>query len=493
MNWHFMEGDKQIGPLSAEEIGSLIEAGKLTQDTLVWNETLTNWIRLIDSGLVEADEDLSQTPRSSSAPSAPEANPANRLVQEANQPPAAQPSNIVNVCPYCGESVRENAKKCRFCGEFLDDELRKKNDTITHRVSYNPINQVKAFVRWFTGYDRLQGFHFRQLFVEIFSHFSKDDVESVFECGGPRSTPPLKDVRDEWPRPWFFWRILLFGSLIYIGFLLGLIFFANPKLLPGFMIVGAFFVPFAFGILFFEYNVLRNISLYQILKCMLVGGILSILISLFLFEFTGLGRTFLGATAAGIVEETGKLLTATLLLCTVSGRRWILNGVLVGAAVGVGFAGFETAGYILEAGRGDDFEAMNGTLIMRALFAPFCHVAWTAITAGALWRDGETRLSAIELFFSIKFLRVFAFVMLLHMFWNSGMLFTSTGYNLLLGWLVSILGSWYLAFLVIQEGLQQVKAEKEKVYPSKLLNCQGCGMPLLDGAKFCGNCGFPRQ
>ncbi len=61
MNWHYMDGDKQIGPLTVKEIGALIEADKLTEDTLVWNETLSGWARLIDSGLVEIEEEPSPT------------------------------------------------------------------------------------------------------------------------------------------------------------------------------------------------------------------------------------------------------------------------------------------------------------------------------------------------------------------------------------------------------------------------------------------------
>lgn len=447
MNWYYRDGNSQIGPVTEEELGVLIETDKLTEDTLVRSEALTEWTRLIDSGLVASEQKLSPPP-----PPIPKTTPDVSFAQGES-----------NACPYCGENVRKDAKKCRFCGEFLDADLRKKSDTVHERVSYNPISQVKAFVRWFTGYDRLHGFHLRQLVVETFSHFSKNDVESFFECGGPHSTPSLDEIQTEWPRPWFFWRILLSGLVLYIGFLAGLIYFGNPKLMPGFMIVGAFFMPLACGTLFFEYNILRNISLYQMLKCILVGGLLSLLISLGLFEFTGLHETFLGMTAAGIIEESGKLMTAVLLLCTFPGRRWILNGVVVGAAVGAGFAGFETAGYISEALQDDGWGGMNAILIMRALFSPFCHVVWTAIAAGALWNEFKKQQSVGELFFNVRFLRVFAFVMLLHMFWNSGMLFSSTGYNLLLGWLVSILGSWYLVFLVIQEGLQQVKAEKENV------------------------------
>jgi RsiW-degrading membrane proteinase PrsW (M82 family) len=265
--------------------------------------------------------------------------------------------------------------------------------------------------------------------------------------------------------------MLLFGFLVLLGFCFALESFENPKMVPGLIIVGAFFVPLACVTLFFEFNVLRNISLYEVLKLIVGGGVASLIIALFLFATTGLHETFMGATAAGIVEEIAKALAAVFLIRGSLQYKWILNGLLVGAAVGAGFAGFESAGYMLEAlfrGLAND-EGLSGlyeTLAIRAVFAPFCHVVWTASVVGALWRVKKDQPFQMNMFFHKDFLRVLAFVMLLHMLWNSNLLWVlPRNAGLLKGelylWLVSIVGSWYLALLLVQEGLLQVKTAKQ--------------------------------
>src|SRR5208283_944271 len=105
-----------------------------------------------------------------------------------------------------------------------------------------------------------------------------------------------------------------FGLLTTLGFWFGVAEFGNLKMIPGLIVVAAFFVPLSCVTLFFELNVPRNISFYQVTKCIVYGGIVSILVSLLLYQVTGLNETFLGATSAGLIEETAKVLAAVLLL-----------------------------------------------------------------------------------------------------------------------------------------------------------------------------------
>ena len=171
------------------------------------------------------------------------------------------------------------------------------------------LRDVQELVCAFFGLKPLEDFRISYLFSNPFKRRSRSEIDAYLNCGSPQTTPSLATLSSDWPRPWFFWRMLLFGFLVLLIFVVGVQFFEELNMLPGLIVVGAFFVPLACVALFFELNVLRDISLYQVLKLIVAGGAVSLVLTLFLNKATELDR-LLGAMSAGIVEEIAKVLVA---------------------------------------------------------------------------------------------------------------------------------------------------------------------------------------
>lgn len=216
--------------------------------------------------------------------------------------------------------------------------------------SNNLIESVAEGVAKVAGVEQIKGFSLKQMFSEVLKKHSEDEVEEYFTVGTTTTTPNIIDVDTNWPKPWVFFRMLCGALIVYLGFIQAWEEFKNINLIPGLIIVGSFVVPFSTLIFFFETNVRKNVSLYQVIRLVFLGGILSLIFSLFLFQVSGtLSLNWIGASVAGLVEEPGKLF-ALILVINISKYRYLLNGLLFGAAVGTGFAAFESAGYALRVG-----------------------------------------------------------------------------------------------------------------------------------------------
>ena len=297
------------------------------------------------------------------------------------------------------------------------------------------------------GVEKIEGFKLSEMLSEIWRSRSDEDMENYFAVGTPFNTPKLAEVDTSWPKPWFFFKTFTLAALVYLGFLFAYNQFDNENLLPGLIVMGSFVVPLTLLILFFEINVLRNVPLYQVLKLLLLGGILSLMLSLFLYQWTKLGSTdnWFGALGVGLVEETGKA-AALLLVLNKLKYRWILNGMLFGAAVGAGFAGFESAGYAYH--YGIDVITTRGLLTM-------CggHVLWTALAGAALWRVRGDQRFAWTMLRDGRFLRVFGLVVAMHMIWDAPWEPTLHLKEIALGFVV-----WVVLLGYIQVGLRQIRS-----------------------------------
>lgn len=320
------------------------------------------------------------------------------------------------------------------------------------------------------GLEQLQDFRARNIFVAAFKKRTDEEFENHFAVGTATTTPPLDQVDTRWPQPWAFLKLLM----ISVGALAGLYYtcfhFENPKLIPGVIIVGAFAVPMSILVLFFEFNVVRNVSMYQVAKLVLVGGMISLLVTSFFSTWSEtLGLSWLGASVAGIVEEPGKL-AALLTMAWKTRYKWTLNGLLLGACVGTGFAIFETAGYAFIELHGKSAEplvAMNETLMVRGVFSLLGgHGIWTAMVGAALWRVKGDAPMSFAMLRNPKFTRVFITAVILHTVWNSPLEVPILGF---LGKLL-ILGfvAWVIVLSLVQSGLKEVRQAQQNASPGVL-------------------------
>jgi len=311
-----------------------------------------------------------------------------------------------------------------------------------------------------------------------------EEIGEVFDTGGGKAAPPLADIPTAKIDVWVFAQIGFIGASAFAVLCYLVYHFENIRLLPALIVVGAFAVPMSCLIFFWEINAPRNIGLFTLLFMVLAAGVLGMASSLFLFDYTQLGKTWLHASSAGLIEEPGKLAAVVVL----AGRRrkypWMLNGLLFGAAAGTGFAAFESAGYAFEIlARSNSLEAAIANTVLRGVLAPFGHVIWTAASAAALWKAMEGREFSAKALSDGRFLKVFAAVAGLHMLWNSPVSLFSVislggtvlvdGKEILAGWL-----GWVVVLGLAREGFEEIR-QAQRRSPKPASACL-----ILEGSNF---------
>ena len=343
---------------------------------------------------------------------------------------------------------------------------------LAHSVHQNHlIHGLRGRIQSLASTEELEGFSLKQMFSEVFKRRGQDEVEDYLLVGTAKNAPAIDLVETGWPKPWLFFRLLAALVVAYVVLAVICETTGNSNCIPGIMFLGAFAVPLATLMLFFELNSPRNVSLHMIGKLFLAGAVISLGVALLGYS---LPIFQLGTWEAGIVEEVAKLLTVVILVHSVR-YKYVLNGILFGATVGAGFACFETAGYALNEGflagllpvvvqsgqlsvaaTQAGVSQMLSILLLRGVLAPLGHVAWTAIAAGALWRVKGDKPFSPMMMLDGHFLKAFLIPVALHAIWDAPFQLPLMGNQLLTG-----LVSWYVVFGLVQQGLHQVKGEQQ--------------------------------
>ena len=237
-------------------------------------------------------------------------------------------------------------------------------------------------------------------------------------------------------------RIFVAGLTLWSAAVLVTFATRNVNLVPTIILLGSFLVPVAFVTYAFGHAD-RVVTAQRIFTAFVYGGVLGVLGASVLeaaFLRRASGPAYLGV---GLIEEAVKL-AALWLLARRLPRYTMRDGIVLGAAVGFGFAAFESAGYAFNAlftSSGLSLSNLVETEVLRGILAPVGHGLWTAILGGALFaaaaRHGRPRLGGAVVGW-------YLLVALLHGLWDA-----SQGIAV---WLTLLLTGTPVQWLLIQLG-----------------------------------------
>lgn len=244
----------------------------------------------------------------------------------------------------------------------------------------------------------------------------------------------------KWQNPWMFLKVLRTGllvSLISLGAVLAQILLFDISQYPAlnilFIVIPPCVMPITLMVFFWEMNVPRDISIMKMIGYFFTGGVLSLLITtLLLAVIPG------GGVLAPLVEEPAKLLASIYFLNKIyqkKGKVYGFTGLAIGAAVGAGFAAFESIQYafnqlptimvediipaqimILSL---DGLIPVFVNIVMRFVCAICGHVLYCApyscIVALNMEKSGDANAAIKDKSFVI----VFAISFVMHMIWNT--------------------------------------------------------------------------
>ncbi|MBV9844681.1 MAG: PrsW family intramembrane metalloprotease [Kutzneria sp.] len=190
----------------------------------------------------------------------------------------------------------------------------------------------------------------------------------------------------------------------------------NPTLVPTLVLLGSFLVPVTFVAWAFTRRHSSEVTAELLLSTFVTGGVLGVLAASLLETYLlhPSPWLFLGV---GLIEEAVKL-AALAVLTRQLAHKYARDGMVLGAAVGFGFAAFESAGYAFTAlftERGLSLMDLVQTEILRGLLAPVGHGLWTAILGGILFSASGRHHFAL----TGRLLLSYLGVSVLHALWDS--------------------------------------------------------------------------
>jgi protease PrsW len=231
-------------------------------------------------------------------------------------------------------------------------------------------------------------------------------------------------------------KVLTTAAFFYIFLLIALLITKNTNLFPTLVMVGNFMVPVAYVAFIYERRNLSRLTMPTVSMAFFYGGLLGIIAASILEPFFIRQLNLSAILRIGLIEEFTKIL-GVLVIARHKQHDSEMDGLILGAASGMGFAALESSGYAFTAlleSHGSISATVEVTLL-RGLLSPLGHGTWTAILASVLFRESKK----CDFRINWKVIGAYLFVSILHAMWDGLPLIISyilgQGLGVLIAWL----------------------------------------------------------
>ncbi|MEY8391619.1 PrsW family glutamic-type intramembrane protease [Lachnospiraceae bacterium 45-W7] len=272
---------------------------------------------------------------------------------------------------------------------------------------YGKLQQETADITW------------RDVFSEYKNKHTRKELEYALLAGTAWNSVTEADMLQKWKKPWVFYPLLR-GGLGIVAVIYGLLMISlfTSHLTDAYIvmltIIPPLVMPVILMIFIWELNIPRNLSVYELFLFFLLGGVASFFVTALMYEFVGNGP----ASLAAFREEPAKFAVSLLFLHLFSKKKKLygLTGLVIGAAVGAGFGGFESIAYAQR--MGGNLSAIIVNQILRGIFSLGGHVVFCAPYMGAIALNMSRSKAAVDCLLERDFMTTFAASTALHFLWN---------------------------------------------------------------------------
>ena len=214
------------------------------------------------------------------------------------------------------------------------------------------------------------------------------------------NTRALKKINGQaWAPRW--WAVLLIGLALWAAAVGAMYLTGNIILLPTIVLLGSFLVPVTAISWYLDHDGSASLSPRRIVSAFIIAAVMGLIAASLLEFWLVYGNGPIGLLKVGFIEEFVK--GAAIILLALGLRSYTTrDGMVLGAAVGFGFAALETSGYALASlfvVQGQQLflslPSVVFTELVRAVLAPFGHGLWSAILGGVIFyaaRQGRGRI-----------------------------------------------------------------------------------------------------